>query len=116
MRVRAILCAAAMMSSPVVVSGQVRNSEPDLPAPVADARAARTPDIDTGRIGQRQTREDVARAARIAPMARLNNRIVNRVQSRLRNRIDRNYDSTANASAPYAVAEGQLRTGGRARR
>lgn len=82
--------------------------------PVADQApppppAARTPEAGNGRIGQRQTKDAVARDTGIEPMARLQTRVANRVQSRLRNRIDRNYDPSANATSPFVVAGEQAR-------
>jgi hypothetical protein len=96
--------------APTSAIGQVRNGAQEAdPAPVVDARVARTSDVNAGRVGQRQTREDAAQETGIEPMARINSRIANRVQARLRNRIDRNYDPQANAAAPFAAAEAQTR-------
>jgi hypothetical protein len=80
-----------------------------LPPPPPPPPAARTPETGNGRIGQRQSRDAVARDTGIEPMARLQTRVANRVQSRLRNRIDRNYDPSANATSPFVVAGEQAR-------
>lgn len=79
------------------------------PLPPPPPPAARTPEAGNGRIGQRQTKDGVARETGIEPMARLQTRVANRVQSRLRNRIDRNYDPSANATSPFVVAGEQAR-------
>ncbi|MFL0415861.1 hypothetical protein [Sphingomonas sp. 179-A 2A2 NHS] len=77
----------------VSATAQTRDLEPDIPVAVVDSSAIVTPVTDAGRIGERQTREDVAREAGIKPMGRINDRVGNRVQSRLRTRLDRNYSN-----------------------
>lgn len=67
-----------------------------------------------GEVGQRQARDQDVNGLR--PTARIASRIENRVQSRLRTRIDRTYDSQANTTSPFAVAEDQTRAAGRSRR
>lgn len=76
------------------------------------AEAGHVADSAVGRVGQRQTRQDMPN---LQPMGRISNRINNRVQSRIRNRIDRNYDPQANATSPFAVAEEQTRSTNRRR-
>lgn len=92
-------------------SGQVRNRTPteDVAPVLIDSHVTRTPDINAGKVGQRQTRADVVSDIGVDPMARINNRIANRVQSRLRNRIDKDYDPQANATSPFLVAQEQAR-------
>lgn len=74
---------------------------------------SQTAEAASGRVGQRQTRENEAQLAGTSPLVRVSNRVSNRVQSRLRNRIDRYYDPTANATSPFKVANEQLQTGPR---
>lgn len=71
------------------------------------SQAARTADTGIGQVGQRQTARDGP--AMQDPLDRIASRINNRVENRVRNRIDRNYDPTANATSPYAVADSQTR-------
>lgn len=114
-----VLLAAAMLAAPPALA-QVRDPEPaeaERPAPPpVDDTWVRAPQANTGRIGQRQTREDAARATGIKPMARISNRINNRVQARLRNRIDRYYDPTGDARSAFAAAEDQVSASTRPRR
>ena len=63
--------------------------------------------LSAGRVGQRQTRQQVAPS--IEPMARINNRFQNRVQSRVHNRIDRYYDPRGNTMSPFSVAADQIK-------
>lgn len=70
-------------------------------------QTARTADTGIGEVGQRQTTRDGP--AMQDPLDRIASRINNRVENRVRNRIDRNYDPTANATSPYAVADLQTR-------
>jgi hypothetical protein len=88
--------------------GTVLQEEPS-PVVVQD-RTGRTVDVNGGRVGQRQTREQAAPALGVNPMARVNSRIPNRVQSRMRNRIDQYYDPSANARSPFVIAEAQARS------
>ena len=91
--------------------------QPQLPPlNLSGPRSDQAATSSAGRAGQRQTREQVSRAAGIAPMERIAARVQNRVQSRIRNRIDRYYDPQANATAPFEVAVEQLRTTARRRR
>ncbi|RSV14197.1 hypothetical protein CA236_16705 [Sphingomonas sp. ABOLG] len=114
-----ILLAAVMLAAPPVLA-QVRDpetAEVERPAPPpVDDTWVRAPQANTGRIGQRQTREDAARATGIKPMARISTRINNRVQARLRNRIDRYYDSTGDARSAFATAEDQVSVSTRPKR
>jgi hypothetical protein len=71
------------------------------------SQSARTADTGIGEVGQRQTARDGP--AMQDPLDRIASRIHNRVENRVRNRIDRNYDPTANATSPYAVADSQTR-------
>lgn len=81
------------------------------PSPIP-VQAGRTADAGSGRVGQRQTREEAAPNNR--PLGRLQSRVQNRVQSRLRNRIDRYYDPQA-ATSPFEVAGDQAQTAGQPR-
>lgn len=100
-------------------AAQVRDPTPEIdrptPPPIDDTWV-RAPQTNTGKIGQRQTREDAARVTGTEPMARINNRINNRVQARLRNRIDRNYDPVGDARSAFVTAEDQVSASGRSRR
>lgn len=85
---------------------------PAQPSQTRPAEAGHVADSAVGRVGQRQTRQDVPN---LQPMGRISSRINNRVQSRIRNRIDRNYDPQANATSPFAVAEERTRSTNRRR-
>jgi hypothetical protein len=76
-------------------------------------QVGRTADAGSGRIGQRQRREDGV--STIEPLGRIESRVANRVQSRIRNRIDRYYDPQANETSPFRVAGDQARFAGRRR-
>lgn len=76
-------------------------------------QVGRTADAGSGRIGQRQRREDGV--SNIEPLGRIESRVANRVQSRIRNRIDRYYDPQANETSPFRVAGDQARVAGRRR-
>ncbi len=117
-RIGSMLLGAVLIFAGSVVGAQSRdgNVERDLPPVVVDVQVAHTVDTGSGRVGQRQTREDAASKTGVEPMARFNNRIANRVQTRLRNRIDRTYDPQANAASPFVVANDQIRAVGRPRR
>lgn len=114
-----------MLASAAAAAQDVRRSDvspteqPEM-TPVQPALDVQRLPSDAGRstpsqVGQRQTREQIARDAGIEPMARINARIQNRVQSRIRNRIDRDYNPQANAVSPFAVAGDQLRVNGQQR-
>ncbi|TKD51878.1 hypothetical protein [Sphingomonas baiyangensis] len=108
---RAALVALALLLAPTTLAAQTRpGADQDAPPPVIDPRPVRAPEVSAGRIGERQTRADAAAESGIRPLERRTTRIANRVQLRLRNRIDRNYDPTANATSPFAIAEDQART------
>lgn len=116
---RALLgSAAAVLASlavPVSAQGVPPQNPTEDPAGIEQAetqneglqRTARTADTDIGEVGQRQTMRDGP--AMQDPLDRIASRINNRVENRIRNRIDRNYDPTANATSPYAVADSQTR-------
>lgn len=89
--------------------GQDASTAPDVADEAVVPPEALAPDTGTGRVGQRQTRAAAAETIGIEPLGRINNRIQNRVQSRIRNRIDEDYDSRANADAPFKVADEQIR-------
>lgn len=80
-------------------------TEPEQPQTIIDPKVADTVDTGAGRVGQRQSRDELARVTNGQPLARIDSRIGNRVQSRVRNRLDRNYHPTANATSPFEVAE-----------
>lgn len=111
---------AICLAVPVSVHAQQRNAgedaileaAPQSPRPATlDANVGRTATTGTGRIGQRQTREEAA--PNVQPLNRIQNRIASRVQNRNRNRIDRYYDPQANAASPFEVASDQARVAGR---
>lgn len=79
-----------------------------------DSGVGRTAVTGSGRIGQRQTREEAA--PNMEPLSRIQNRIANRVQSRIRNRIDPYYDPQANTTSPFEVAGDQSRINTHGRR
>ncbi len=91
------------------------NPQPQQVTPYQTNQVGRIADSAVGQIGQRQTRESAATETGIKPTARLVSRIQNRVQNRIRNRIDRNYDSEANATNLFKVAEEQARVSNRQR-
>ena len=62
----------------------------------------RTAATGNGRIGERQTREQVAPDNR--PLDRIQSRIASRIDSRLRTRIDRNYDPSVAIKASSSLA------------
>lgn len=80
---------------------------PPPPSVGPTLRVGQISDSSSGQAGVRQTRDQIDG---LDPMARINNRIQNRVQSRVRNRIDRNYDSRANSTSPFEVADQATRT------
>lgn len=87
-------------------AGSMSTTQPQQAA--SPTRTGEVAQSQVGQAGQRQTREIVDQKLGVNPMARINTRLQNRVQSRVRNRIDRNYDPTANATSPFAVASEQL--------
>lgn len=108
-----------LLASAAVPAMAQDRGEPELP-PSLQTRAVveapvpgRTAGAASGRVGQRQTRENEAQLTGTSPLVRVSNRVSNRVQSRLRNRIDRYYDPTANATSPFRIAGEQIRTGPR---
>jgi hypothetical protein len=80
-----------------------------IPPAIAQTEAAssRTASSSVGRVGQRQTRDQVVPSA--PPMARINNRLISRVQSRINSRIDRNYNRQASSTASIERAEREVR-------
>ncbi|MEH3158277.1 MAG: hypothetical protein PGN08_04685 [Sphingomonas taxi] len=86
--------------------------EQPIPPPVI-YRAGRTADTSVGEVGQRQDHGQTIAGTK--PSMRIAGRLQTRVQNRLRNRIDRNYDPTANASNPFAVAETEAQAPARRR-
>lgn len=91
------------------------NPQPQQVTPYQTNQVGQIADSVVGQIGQRQTRESGATVTGIKPTTRLVSRIQNRVQNRIRNRIDRNYDSEANATNLFKVAEEQARVSNRQR-
>lgn len=104
--------AALLLVGAIPVSAQPpekRAPADEEPAMLPDpAPIARTADVGSGQVGQRQTRETAVPDA--MPLDRLSTRVTNRVQNRIRNRIDRYYDPQANATSPFQVAQDQART------
>lgn len=96
--------------SAVAQSGGLDGRAEEAPPVIIDADVGHTSSVNGNRVGQRQTREQVAPIAGITPMTRINSRVANRVQSRFRNRIDRYYDPSANATSPFKVAEERARS------
>jgi hypothetical protein len=98
----AVRCAFAclLLASPVLAAAQEA-----VPSQVATSSA--------GTAGTRQSRE--TGTARLAPNARIANRIQNRVTTRVRNRLDRYYDPQAAPATPFQNAEARARTAGDAR-
>lgn len=103
----AALCSAPIMPAYGQDMSHAGQAADEIVAPPRGA----APETAAGRVGQRQTRGLAAEAIRVEPLARIGNRIQNRVQSRIRNRIDQNYDPLANASAPFKLANEQIRGG-----
>lgn len=81
---------------------------------IRSSQVGQVADSSVGRVGLRQTRDEIARGTR--PMTRIESRIQNRIHSRIDNRIDRSYDPQAAATSPYAAAEDRIRAAGESRR
>lgn len=108
MIVRTVAFAVIVLASAAPAPAQTMpmRAEPEQPQPIVEPTVvAGTVDTGAGRVGQRQSRDELARTTNGQPLARIESRIDNRIQSRLRNRLDQNYDPTANATSPFKVAE-----------
>lgn len=100
-----LIALALAAGAPASSQSAPERADPEQPPAIVDPKVADTVDTGAGRVGQRQSRDELARAANGQPLARIDSRIGNRVQSRLRNRLDRNYDPIANATSPFKEAE-----------
>jgi hypothetical protein len=87
---------------------QIPQSPPLVP--LAPAETGRLAESAVGRVGERQTREQVAN---VEPIGRINSRINTRISLRIHSRIDRNYDPRPTLTSSIEVAEDQVRRGGR---
>jgi hypothetical protein len=114
-----LLGAAAItlcLALPVLAQDRsLRDGTPDTtfaPAPSASfgggvAEAGSSPDSLAGRAGQRRTRDQVTG---VAPMARIQNRIINRVQSRISNRLGRRYNGSNDVTSPFKAAADEVQS------
>lgn len=112
---RAATCASLVLAAMIPAKAQQRDADADAEPVLVDPRVAQTPQAGSGRVGQRQTREQAAREAGTEPLARIDNRIGNRIDSRLRNRIDRDFEANANAASAFLIADDEARSLDRAR-
>lgn len=101
----ALIALVPAAAAPASAQTAPLRAEPEQPQAIIDPKVADTVDTSAGRVGQRQSRDELVRVTNGQSLARIESRIGNRVQSRLRNRLDRNYDPTANATSPFEVAE-----------
>lgn len=112
---RAATCASLVLAAMIPAKAQQRDADADAEPVLVDPRVAQTPQAGSGRVGQRQTREQAAREAGTEPLARIDNRIGNRIDSRLRNRIDRDFEADANAGESLRSATEEIQSSPRAR-
>lgn len=96
------VAAAFIVGISTPASAQTESAGASIELPLSTA--GQTVSSAAGRIGERQTRDELAQAIGVKPMARINGRIQNRVQNRVRNRIDRYYDPQANVNSPFIVS------------
>lgn len=119
MSAKPILVTAVFAASLAIFTpseAQVSDAIRKAPSPTTDTQVGKTAQVNSGRVGQRQSRDDQSSQVNVQPLARTATRISNRVQTRIRNRVDRNYDPQANAASPFSVAADQIRSVNQARR
>jgi RecJ-like exonuclease len=113
-RMRSLFLSSLFLVAATPGAGQIAERPEPSPPKMPSIQSGHVADSTVGRVGQRQTRQEVA--PNVQPLARISGRINNRVQSRIRNRIDRNYSPQANATSPFEVAADRARAGRSPRR